>query len=276
MELRLLGTILIGIGAGVLSGMFGLGGGVVTTPAIRFFLGVPALVAVGTPLVAIIPSAVTAAISYVRQDLADVRGGAIIGVTGSGAAIAGAWATRLVGGRAVLVVTAGLILYTAFAMALQVVRPKSPGTQPAEETEAPVVSSANEAQETRWERASLPALLALGVLTGLYSGFLGLGGGLILVPLLVRALRYPMKRAIGTSLVSISVLAIPGVIAHSVLGNIDWTIALGLAIGVVPGAAAGARITLGASERAVRIGFSVMLGLVGVWLAVSELAGWTS
>jgi uncharacterized membrane protein YfcA len=117
----------------------------------------------------------------------------------------------------------------------------------------------------------LVRLAAIGVLAGVYSGFLGLGGGFVIVPALTRYLGMPVKRAIGTSLVTVAVLAIPGTITHYFLGHIDPWLALFLAIGVVPGAMIGARLTAGASDRAIRLAFAGLLLVVGVWLTVSEL-----
>ena len=114
-------------------------------------------------------------------------------------------------------------------------------------------------------------LVASGALAGFYSGFFGLGGGFVLVPLLTRWMRFPIKRAIGTSLVCIAILAVPGTITHALLGNIDWMIGLGLIIGVIPGAIVGARIALGSTDRSLRIGFAVLLAVVGLWLAATEV-----
>lgn len=253
-----LATVLVGLVAGVLSGMFGIGGGIVTTPAIRLLLGYPALVAVGTPLIAIIPSAIAGAVSYHRSGVSDTRAGLLVGIVGSFSAVLGAWLTRLVGGQVVLLVTAGLILFTAGEMLLQAIRP--PKTH-AEDGTALVV----EARPLK--------LAAVGLAAGVYSGFLGLGGGFVLVPMLTRWLRFPIKRAVGTSLVAIALLAVPGAIAHAVLGNIDWVLAIGLVAGVVPGALIGARVTLGASDRFLRVAFAAMLIIVGVWLGVSEVVG---
>ena len=76
-----------------------------TTPAIRLLLGYPELVAVGTPLVTIIPTAVTGSIAYTRRGLADVRAGLAIGIVGAPASVLGAYAASLIGGRAILVAT---------------------------------------------------------------------------------------------------------------------------------------------------------------------------
>jgi uncharacterized membrane protein YfcA len=255
--IRLAETFAVGIASGLLSGMFGIGGGVVTTPAIRLLLRAPALIAVGTPLAAIIPATVTGAVSYMRNGVADKRAGVLVGVSGALTAVAGAWATRLVGGTVVLLVTALVILLTAADMVLRVFRPQPDRPDAAASKQRP---------------GPVPVLVAIGVLTGFYSGFLGLGGGFILIPMLTRWLRFPIKRAIGTSLVSITLLAVPALATHWYLGNIDWVIALALVVGVVPGAYLGSKITLGASDRTVNIGFAVLLVIVAIWLGVAEVA----
>jgi uncharacterized membrane protein YfcA len=276
--------VAVGFVSGILSGMFGIGGGIVTTPAIRLLLGYPALVAVGTPLLAILPTTLSGAWSYSRAHLVDVRAGVAIGLWGVPAAVVGALATRLVGGTVVLLLTAALIAYVAFDMLWYAWRSRDEFHPSPEEGEEPVLASAG-----RWgadasaldpaagppDTTAAPATwwrwAGLGLFTGLYSGFLGLGGGFVLVPLLDRRAHMPIKRAIGTSLVSISILAVPGIVTHWALGNIDVRLGLLLVVGSVPGALLGARITRNAQDRLVRVGFAVMLLAVGGWLAVAEI-----
>jgi len=262
----------IGFVSGVLSGAFGIGGGIVTTPAVRLIMGAPALIAVGTPLPVIIPSAITGAISYHRRGLTDVRAGAVLGASGATTAVLGAMLATKVGGTVVLLGTAALILYAAIDTIMQVVRPT-----PSEASPEPDSSRADPERRAHPEPGAArrlrrtPALVAIGVLTGLYSGFFGLGGGFVLVPMLTRWMRFPIKRAIATSLVAVALLAVPGTITHAVLGNIDWILTAGLVVGVVPGAFLGARITQRASDDRIRIAFAVMLIAVALWLAVIEL-----
>jgi uncharacterized protein len=275
----------IGLVSGVLSGAFGIGGGIITTPGIRLLLGAPALVAVGTPLPVIFPSALTGLLGYRRQGLLEVRTGLWCGAFGSAFAILGALATQFAGGTVVLLATAALILYTSADMILQLVRPPRLGLEGSEERDAFLPSrggaegegSASQDTTTRQTHRPQPAALwklaVVGGLTGAYSGFLGLGGGFVLVPMLSRWLGYDIKRAIGTSLLAIAILAIPGTITHAIMGHVDWLLAGTLIVGVVPGAWLGSRVTLGSSDRATRIGFAVMLIAVGGWLAAGEL-GW--
>lgn len=252
----LLVAIAVGFASGALSGAFGIGGGILTTPAIRLLMAAPALVAVGTPLPVIIPSAITGGLQYRREGLVDGRSAGWMAFGGVSTAAIGAIAATRVGGSVVLLATVALIAWAAADMSLQVVRPRS--------------------EEGTAEQAFPPrvmTLLVIGAVGGLYSGFFGLGGGFVLIPLMTRWLRFPIKRAIGTSLVTVAMLAVPGTVTHAVLGNIDWTLAAGLALGVVPGAWLGARISIGAADRSIRIGFAALLVAVGAWLAVNEVAG---
>ncbi len=246
----------IGLVSGVLSGAFGIGGGIVTTPAIRLVLGAPALIAVGTPLPVIVPGALVGALSYHREGHLDLRTALVLGAVGLPGAVGGALLATRAGGTVVLLGTALLIVWAAADTVLQAVRP--PRTDP---------------RDGSGMRPLTTALVAIGALTGLYSGFFGLGGGFVLVPLLTRWLHFDMKRAIGTSLATVTLLAIPGTITHSYLGNVDWAIAAGLALGVIPGALLGARITMGARDRQVRIAFAGLLVVVAAILAISEIWG---
>lgn len=246
-------TAFIGLAAGLLSGMFGVGGGVLTTPAMRLVLGTSALVAVGTPLPVIIPTALSGAYAYAKRGLIDTKAGVWIGLWGSAAAVLGAYLSDLAGGSTVMYVTAGLILF----MAVDMVRQALSG-----EPGPPAIPAHHPRRG--------PALALLGIITGVYSGFLGLGGGFVLVPLLSRWFGFPIKRAIGTSLVAVSILAVPGTVAHAMLGHVDYPLAFGLMIGVVPGALLGARLTAVASEKAVRFGFAGLLLVTGVMLALNE------
>lgn len=249
-------AVAIGLAAGYLSGQFGIGGGIITTPAIRLLLGQPELIAVGTPLPVMIPTAVAGAIAYARRGLIDVRTGVIAGLLGGAFSVLGAWATTFVGGKVVLIITSALICWMALDMVLLAIRP--------ERSERVLAVCAERTRSWLW-------VGALGAATGLYSGFLGLGGGFVVVPALVRHFAFPAKRAVGTSLVVVSILAVPGTVTHYLLGNIDVGLAAALAVGVVPGALLGAHVTAMVQEKSVRIAFAVMLLVVGVVLASSEL-----
>lgn len=269
-------ALAVGLASGTLSGAFGIGGGVITTPAIRLLLGGSAMSAIATPLPVIIPTAVTGAMSYFRRGLADARAGLLLGASGAPAAVGGALLAGVIGGSSLLIASAVLLAYLAVDMTLQAgkaapaaeasVRVAEDGPLGAEGVRAPA-----EDRRRSVPGVGLSARLALlGVVTGLYSGLLGLGGGFVLVPALMRFFGYSAKRAIGTSLVAIALLSIPGTITHYFLGHIDVPLALALSVSVIPGSLLGARITAAASERHVRFGFAALLVVAGAVLIVNE------
>jgi len=247
-------TVASGFAAGLFAGAFGVGGGMVTTPAARLVLGHPGLVAVGTSLLVVIPTAAVALWAHLRRGHVDLSVVPTIATWGMLAAIAGAGFGTVLGHSVVLLLVAGLLLVTSASFLRKPVVPLvAPG--PAEGLKRGVWS-----------------LRLTGVCAGLLSGLLGIGGGIVIVPVLVRRFGYPIKKAIGTSLAVVIGLALPGAMAHQLLGNVDVSLALGLAAGSVPGALIGAWLTSVAADKAVRAGFGVFLALTGVWLAANELA----
>jgi hypothetical protein len=243
--------VTIGLVAGVLSGLFGVGGGIVQTPAITSLLDAPAIVAVATPLPVILPTAIVGAFTYWRANQIDLRAAAWISLTGALASAGGAAAAEVIDGRLLLVITGALLVWQAIGVA----RGRTTGGP----------------QEPR--TPSIWTYAAIGVAAGFVSGLLGIGGGIIMVPLLAGVLGMPLKTALGTSLAAIVVLVIPGTIVHAALGNIDWQIVAVLVVGSVIGARIGAGIALGASERTLRVVVASFLGLVGAVYAVTEAAG---
>ena len=242
-SLEVILAVLIGLGAGILSGLFGIGGGTVMTPAVQALLGAPPIIALATPLPAIFPTAATGAWTY-RQG-GELDGRAAMWIVGPGilGAVAGAALTDVIDTDLLLIVTALLLAREAVHILRGAARREGRG-EPSGGT--PV------------------QLAGIGLVAGFVSGLLGVGGGIIIVPLLTGILRMPLKRALGTSLLAIVVLVIPGTIVHAALGHIDWAIFAALIVGSVPGARIGARIALGTRERTLRL-------LVGSFLLVVAL-----
>ena len=113
--------------------------------------------------------------------------------------------------------------------------------------------------------------MLVGLVAGVLAGFVGLGGGFIIIPLFVNVLGLPMKKASGTSLASVCILALPGAIQQIMLGNAQVGIALAMACGSIPGAILGADLVKRLPERTLRLAFGALLLLAAVLLVVNEL-----
>ncbi|MGH2706367.1 MAG: sulfite exporter TauE/SafE family protein [Actinomycetota bacterium] len=244
-----LAFVLAGVAAGVFSGALGVGGALLATPLIRF-LGVAPYLAIGTTVPVMLPTTVTGAIIYRRAGLLDLRSAAWTAGAAAPATAAGAFTTRHVNGHALMLMTAAILVVLALRA---------------------FASRSGEEGQTEIRR-SAASLVAVGVAAGFFSGLLGVGGGFILVPVFVRALRFPVKVALGTSLAVIALATVPNIAAQSLVGNIDWKVALLLALGVVPGARAGSLLAIRASERRLRIAIVVCVLVVGLAYAGVEAA----
>jgi uncharacterized membrane protein YfcA len=245
----LVGVLLIGVGVGFLSGAFGKGGSAIATPLLHL-LGIPAIVAIASPLPATIPSTWLASRVYARTGDVDrrvVRVGLPIGVP---ATVAGALLTRWIPGGPLVTVTDVVIL--AFGLRILLARHNSSKGEPVERTTVRRV------------------LVVVGVV-GLVSGLLGNSGGFLLAPLFMSALGMPVHRALGTSLVLATCLAIPGTIVHAWLGHIDWSLTLAFGVACAPAAALGAQLALRTKARSLTLAYGVGLAsLAGGLLALAH------
>ncbi len=266
---RIVLTTIFGFGAGVLSGMFGIGGAVASTPAIRL-LGATPLAAVGSTIPSVIPSAVTGSWRYGREHLVDWRIVAWTSGAGILATVGGALLTDVVpgNGHPLMILTAGLVGFSAYRLSRPVVAPEP---EAAVATEGITDAAPGLAQEERGaERAEPWRLVLVGIAAGGLSGLLGIGGGVLMVPAFTAWVRMPLKAALATSLACVGVLAVPGLITHAALGHINWLYALPLCVGVVPGARLGAHLTIRSEDRTLRLLVGIVLGVIAVGYGIAE------
>ena len=120
-------------------------------------------------------------------------------------------------------------------------------------------------------RKQLAIGAAIGLGAGLASGYVGVGGGFIMVPLMLSLVGISMKQASGTSLIAVMLLAIPGTIEQGLLGNIDYMAGIAVAVGSIPGAVVGARLVRLVPERTLRFIFGGFLIVAAVVLVLNEV-----
>lgn len=249
-------TVLVGFVAGYLSGEFGIGGGLLTTPAIVMALGYPESIAIGTPLVVMIPSVLSASVNYYRRNYVNFRLVVPLSVSGFAGVLLGAATTAVVRPEMVILATSVVIFGVGLRFTLR------PTTQ----------QGTGHVAETG-DGAALWLLWPVGLAVGYFSGFLGLGGGSLLIPALIGIFKTRVKEALGTSLVVIAVFAVPGSIVHYSLAHVDLRLAFLLAIGVIPGAYVGSWVAVRLSERLLMRLFGAALAVLAVALAIFEV-GW--
>jgi uncharacterized membrane protein YfcA len=172
-----------------------------------------------------------------------------------------------------MILTAAMVGFSAYRLSRPVDVPEAESVVAVEGITDAVPGLAHEHAGRRRDEAW--RLLVIGLGAGGLSGLLGIGGGVLMVPLFTTWVRLSIKEALATSLACVGVLAIPGMITHAALGHIDWLFALPLCVGVIPGARLGAHLTIRSSDQAVRLMVGVVLGLIAVVYAAGEILALT-
>jgi uncharacterized membrane protein YfcA len=267
--------ILLGFGVGVLSGMFGIGGGFLTTPLLIFY-GIPPTVAVASATTQITGASVSGAMAHMRRGGVDLKMAGVMTVGGLFGSILGAVLFRMLqaSGQIDVVISflyvlilgwIGTIMLKDALVALGFVtgKPAEPGAS----------------RRNRWV-ASLPlrwrfsasglyisplAPLAIGFGAGVLTVLLGIGGGFIIVPAMIYLLGMPARVVIGTSLAMVLSVSAATTMVHAVTTRaVDVVLAVLLLVGGVIGAQYGALLTLKIKPDTLRLALAIIILLVGL------------
>lgn len=266
--------VLVGVGIGVLSGMLGIGGGTIMIPVLRLGYGLDAFMATATSLFAIIPISLAGAITHIRARSCLPKLGVLLGFAGAITSSAGVYLGSISPAWLIMVVAAVIIIYSAFTMLGKALRmgKKSSSISGSARANASAAPSDIEPCTFDFTRKNVALAVIIGLIAGFASGYVGVGGGFIMVPLMTASLGIPMKRTSGTSLIAIIILAIPGVIQQAFLGHIDYLAGIMLCVGAIPGAVLGAWLVPRVPERTLRFIFAGLLAIAAVMLVVNEFA----
>jgi uncharacterized protein len=257
-----------GLVAGIFGALLGLGGGILIVPILTLGFGVPLPTAVGTSLIGVIATSTGAAAINVRAGRADVRLGVTLAAGTVVGALTGGVLAGFVPGRIVAALFAALLAYTAFTMARGLVRRSADDDVGLADATAPDGPSAP-AYRTR----RLPAAIGGSFLAGNVSGLLGVGGGVVTVPLVHLVMGAPMRISVATSNFMIGITAAAGAYAYLFRGDIDARLAAPVVLGVAVGAAIGAAIS-GRIRTTWLVGlFVVVVAYVAVRMALLAAGG---
>ena len=243
----MIGAAGVGVLAGFLSGLFGVGGGILIVPGLVLLLGMEQRLAHGTSLAAIVPIAVAGVAGYALAGAVDWAAGALLIVGAAVGALIGTGALRKISERSLRVLFAVFLLLAAGRLFFPVVEAMGRGPL---------------------DPAGVAGFIGVGVLSGAVAGLLGVGGGIVIVPALVLLFSVPDAVAKGTSLLVIIPTGLVGTISNVRAGNAN------LAVAAVVGAL-GVASAFGASQlstvlpaRLSRVLFAVLLLAVAAQLLI--------
>jgi uncharacterized protein len=240
---------LVGLIAGALSGLFGVGGGIVIVPGLTGLAGMPQRLAHGVSLGAIVPIAASGVAGYLLGGEVDV----VLGAYLVGGSLVGTWI-----GTSLLAVLPQRTLRLAFAAALVVTGARF------------LVAPGGVAEPGA---ALLPDVAAIGVglFAGIASGLLGVGGGIVMVPAMMLLLGMSDVTAKGTSLLVILPTAVLGTWRNRHHGNTDLRVAAAVGFGGVVTAFLASQVSLGLDPTLSAVLFGMLLAVVGIRMLVLDV-----
>ncbi len=237
--------LLIGFGVGAFSGAFGVGGGIVLVPVLVLLFHMQQKNAQATSLVMVMFAATAGFITYAATGFVAWIPAAFILIGGLIGSLLGSSVVRRtsdfrlqLGFGVLLLVVAGRLLWPAQSLA---------------PTELPTI-------------AVLTAFgyVVSGIAMGVLSALFGIGGGIVLIPILVTFFGFSQQLAAGTSLAVMAPIALLGAWRQSHTGATDWSTGLRFGIASIPGGALGAAVAVSISGSAVRTAFAIVMIVVAV------------
>lgn len=277
--ISLLLSSFLGFAVGVLTSIFGAGGGFIITPVLNIFMGLPMQIAVGTSSLQIAGASFFALCRQMDREFIGVKVALLMCAGIFPGTFLGAYAVRLTKKMGMITVFSGtvsasdLILLSVFAVFIALVSAwliidnffLRKAAQADDESGhngflaflqiPPVLKFRSIASGT----FSVPVLMIIGVFTGFISGLLGIGGGIIMMPILYYLVGQRTKYAVRSSLVTVLAAGVFSSIGHGLEKNIDYGIALSLIFGSFFGTSLGTAIAAKLSGRSVRKYFSFIL-----------------
>lgn len=255
----MLGALALGLLVGLTMGALGGGGSILTVPALVFVLGLSAQEATTGSLVIVGITAAAGAAGHARSGHTRWRTGALLALMGVPASLLGTELNATVDPDVLLLAFAALMLVAAVGMLL-----RASGGEHLAPT-APVSPRPRVGRGLR--------LAVAGLAVGFLTGFLGVGGGFLVVPVLVMLLLTPMPVAVGTSLLVIALNSGVALAARAGSGSFAWDVIVPFTVAAVAGSVAGERVALRADPAVLTRAFAGLLLAVAAYVAAQALTG---
>jgi len=246
-------AVIIGCLTGFISAFFGIGGSSIDTPLLRLLLNLPPYIALGTPLPVTLLTSTIASFVYRRGRLVNFRVALYSLVGGVPGIVAGSYLTIYISGKFLMLFTAVIL----FLMGIDF-----------------YCNNVIERIFHKRKVSSSPpvySIISAALVIGLLSGILANGGGIFLVPAYVVLFRMKIKEAIATSLVTVAVMSVPGMLIHYQLGHIDLAISAAIGIGVAPMAYIGAKMDIKTQPKTIKLLFGILLITFSIYFLISQL-----
>lgn len=266
--------LLLGLGVGTLGTLIGAGGGFILVPVLLLLMPKEDPVQItAISLAVVFVNATSGSIAYFRMGRVDVKSAAWLGLATLPGAILGAMGTDFIPRLQFNIVFGMLLILASAYLVWKPETPEDPYAEPdPRHTERSITDSKG---ATHVYAFSMPIGMILSVFVGFFSSLLGIGGGIIHVPVLNRTLNFPVHIATATSHVILSFMALVGSTTHFVQGNLDGHFGIigMLSLGALVGAQAGAHLSSRLHGSGIIRALAIALGIVGIRILMIAFRG---
>jgi uncharacterized protein len=257
-----IGMLIVGIVAGIMSGLFGIGGGIIMVPSLIAIFGMDMLNANATSLAAmLLPVGVLGVVAYYKAGYINLRNALWISVGLLTGSFFGAELAVSVDVKVLSKLYAAFLLYVAVGY-LDIPKLLRGKNHP------------KNANLTGGEKKhySLWLFIGLGIFAGVIAGLFGKGGGLVIVPMLIKFFRYDAKAASATSLAALQLpVGLPSIIVYAHAGYLNWVYAGLMALGIVFGVFFGTKLAIRLPAAAFKKVYAIFLLGVAVYMVYKYL-----
>jgi uncharacterized protein len=257
-NLQILVLMLVGSGAGFLGAIAGVGGGIIITPVLTIYFGVPLTQAVGTSLIAVITTSAASSSVHVQRHVADIKLGMTLELaTALGAAVTAYFAPH-VNRNVVAILFVIFLCYSAYNIGKKMLQSST---------------KASAGEIPHYEPKHYPLGLSSSLVAGGMSGLLGIGGGPIKVPIMYIFMGVPLLVATATSNFMIGVTAAASAVVYFRRGDVLLTAVVPLVVGVFVGSTVGAKAAHKMNSRYVMGLLIAIMVLLAIQMAIRVAKG---
>ncbi len=258
--------LLIGGGAGILSGLFGIGGGIMIVPAVVLLTGMNLKAAYGTSLASLLlPVGILGCIVYYKEGLLDIKAALSVALGIICTIALGAYLANSLDNFILKICYSVFLSYMGLKFIWPLVFNRNAQTK---NTDSKILT---EPENSSKEPPYLKCFL-IGLLAGLVAGFFGIGGGAVIVPMLILWLDFNTKQAIATSLgILLPPIGLPGVLIYYAAGNLNIPVAACVAFGLLFGTIFGAKLTVRLPGGVVKAAYGILLILTSIKFSINFL-----
>jgi uncharacterized membrane protein YfcA len=269
MELSASGDLVlfvISVGAGLLGALGGVGGGLIIVPVLTIAFGADIHLAAGASIVSVIATSSGTAVAYLREGLANIHIAMFLQPATAGGAIVGALLAGSLSGSLLLLILGAVLLISVATQLVRLNDEPGAGALPVHDPFhlSGTYFSIRLGRDVSYGGHRVGLGLAIMAVAGIVSGLLGIGSGALNVLAMDGAMRLPMKVSSATSNFMIGVTAAASVGIYVARGYVDAGLAAPVALGILAGALAGARLLGRLTNRHVRIVFIPVLAAIAV------------